>query len=353
MDKLIAATRNPRDRAFIALLAGSGMRITEAIQIKETDVDFTNRTLSILHLKARAKLKCPNCGELLGKRHFFCPGCGNKVSQAVREKVEQRRQRTIPIDDDTLALIKKYLKWRRQFPYRGPLLFPFTRQRGWQLTERIGRRAEYPDSHPHSFRHFLATTWVAKGLDTKKLQLLLGHAKYPQRWPMLIPILRHCSRNIRNFGKVMMMKDPLNKKPTIQKEPSNDYDRRGPRNKSVPWGRGASEYRPGIFTKQYFENHGEACAADIYRSLTEKIIALNEERVWIGDTSISAAQELLELQSLFPLVSHHGSHRAHGQTGACQLQFLHYKVFYRLTEKGQAETKAWGGPVRATHPEFI
>ena len=177
MDKLIAATRNPRDRAFIALLAGSGMRITEAIQIKETDVDFTNRTLSILHLKARAKLKCPNCGELLGKRHFFCPGCGNKVSQAVREKVEQRRQRTLSlIDDDTLALIKKYLKWRRQFPYRGPLLFPFTRQRGWQLTEQIGRRAGISGLHPHSLRHLLATTWVAKGLDTKKLQLLLGHA---------------------------------------------------------------------------------------------------------------------------------------------------------------------------------
>jgi integrase/recombinase XerC len=30
--------------------------------------------------------------------------------------------------------------------------------------------------HPHSLRHLLATTWVAKGLDTKKLQLLLGHA---------------------------------------------------------------------------------------------------------------------------------------------------------------------------------
>ena len=50
----------------------------------------------------------------------------------------------------------------------------------------------------------------------------------------------------------MMMKDPLNKKPTIQKEPSNDNDRRGPRNKSVPWGRGASEYRPGIVYQTVF-----------------------------------------------------------------------------------------------------
>jgi integrase/recombinase XerD len=112
----------------------------------------------------------------LGKRHIFCPGCGNKVDQAIREKVEQRRQRTIPIDAETLVSIKKYLRWRRQFSYRGPLLFPFTRQRAWQLVGRIGRRVGISGLHPHSFRHFLATTWAAKGLDVKKLQLLLGHA---------------------------------------------------------------------------------------------------------------------------------------------------------------------------------
>ncbi len=176
VDKLIAAAINPRDKAFIALLSRSGVRISEAIQIKESDVDFTNGTLTIVHLKERIKSKCPNCGELLGKRHLFCPGCGEKISQAIREEVEQRRQRMIPIDRDTLRLIKKYLKWRHQFPYRGPLVFPFTRQRGWQLIERIGRHAGISGLHPHSLRHLLATTWVAKGLDTKKLQILLGHA---------------------------------------------------------------------------------------------------------------------------------------------------------------------------------
>jgi integrase/recombinase XerD len=176
MDKLIAATTNPRDRAFIALLSRSGVRISEAIQIKESDIDFTNGILNIIHLKERLKSKCPGCSAILGKRHIFCPGCGIKVDQAIREKVEQRRQRTIPIDNDTLVLIKKYLRWRRQFSYRGPLLFPFTRQRGWQLVQRIGRRAGISGLHPHSFRHFLATTWAAKGLDVKKLQVFLGHA---------------------------------------------------------------------------------------------------------------------------------------------------------------------------------
>jgi integrase/recombinase XerD len=132
--------------------------------------------LTIVHLKERIKSKCPGCGAILGKRHIFCPGCGSKVDETVREKISQRRQRTIPIDQDTLLLVKKYLKWRRQFSYRGPLLFPFSRQRGWQLVKRIGRRAGITGLHPHSFRHFLATKWATKGLDVKKLQLLLGHA---------------------------------------------------------------------------------------------------------------------------------------------------------------------------------
>ena len=175
MERLIAAAKNPRDKAFAAVLGRDGLRISEAIQLNESDIDFQKGTLTILHLKERSKLKCPNCGEILGKRHFFCPGCGNKVDKAIREKVEQRRQRIIPVDRDTLRLLGEYLKWRRQFPYRGPLVFPFTRQRGWQLIEKLGRCAGIKGLHPHSLRHLLATTWVDRGLDVRKLQMLLGH----------------------------------------------------------------------------------------------------------------------------------------------------------------------------------
>ena len=86
VDKLIAAAINPRDKAFIALLSRSGVRISEAIQIKESDVDFTNGTLTIVHLKERIKSKCPNCGELLGKRHLFCPGCGKRYPKRFEKK---------------------------------------------------------------------------------------------------------------------------------------------------------------------------------------------------------------------------------------------------------------------------
>jgi len=176
IEKLISACSNPRNEAFIALLARTGIRISEAIALKTSDIDFQRGILTILHLKEKSRLKCPHCGDDLGKRHVFCPGCGNRVGQAVREKIEQRRQRTIPIDSATLGLIEEYLEWRRKFPYRGSLVFPFSRQRGWQLVEKLGRRVGIKGLHPHSLRHLLATTWVDKGLDAKKLQVLLGHA---------------------------------------------------------------------------------------------------------------------------------------------------------------------------------
>ena len=176
VDRLIAAATNPRDKAFIGLLARTGIRISEAIELKTSDIDFQRGILTIVHLKEKSRLKCPHCGGSLGKRHVFCPSCGNKVDKAIREKIEQRRQRMIPVDHNTLRRIDEYLQWRREFRYRGPLVFPFSRQRGWQLCEKLGRRVGIKGLHPHRLRHLLATTWASKGLDTKKLQLLMGHA---------------------------------------------------------------------------------------------------------------------------------------------------------------------------------
>ncbi len=61
VERLIAAATNPRDRAFIALLARTEARISEAIQLKVSDIDFERGTLMIVHLKERSKLKCPHC----------------------------------------------------------------------------------------------------------------------------------------------------------------------------------------------------------------------------------------------------------------------------------------------------
>ena len=96
-DRLIAAATNPRDKAFIGLLARTGIRISEAIELKTSDIDFQRGILTIVHLKEKSRLKCPHCGESLGRRHAFCPSCGNKVDRAIRERIELRRRRMIPL----------------------------------------------------------------------------------------------------------------------------------------------------------------------------------------------------------------------------------------------------------------
>jgi integrase/recombinase XerD len=174
--ELVKATDNPRDKAFIDILGKTGMQITQAIRLEESNIDFEEGTITIVHLKERLELKCPDCGEILGKRYNFCPACGANVARAIPEKVVQRRQRIIPVDRDTLRLLGDYLEWRRRFPYPGPLVFPFSRQRGWQLVERIGRRAGLKGLNPHRLRQWLVRRWLAKGLDAKQLRILLGQA---------------------------------------------------------------------------------------------------------------------------------------------------------------------------------
>jgi integrase/recombinase XerD len=64
-----------RDRLLIRLLFRLGCRISEALALKVEDIDFEQGTVTIEHLKARAKLCCPECGARLGKSHKFCPIC--------------------------------------------------------------------------------------------------------------------------------------------------------------------------------------------------------------------------------------------------------------------------------------
>ena len=120
---------------------------------------------------------------------------------------------------------------------------------------------------------------------------------------------------------------------------------------AVPWGRGASEYRPGIFTKQYFEKHGEACAADIYYALSQEIERLNRGRIEIGEKPFRRPN-----YSSFSRYFHWflilGLIERTGKVQASAYHFLEKRVFYRLTDKGKAEKEAWQDPIRAAHPEF-
>jgi hypothetical protein len=136
-----------------------------------------------------------------------------------------------------------------------------------------------------------------------------------------------------------------------KKEPTQRGKGPNPNRITTPWGRGASEYRPGLFTKQYFKKHDEACAADIYRALSEEIKRLNQERIEISEKpfrrpNYSSFNRYFHWFLILGLIERTGKREP------AIYDFLQRRVLYRLTEKGKVEVEAWQDPVRVAHPEF-
>jgi len=150
----------------------------------------------------------------------------------------------------------------------------------------------------------------------------------------------------------MKKKNPKNnKQKTTNEKRFNSEELRYLPQITVGWGRGASEYRPGLFTKQYFVEHGEACAADIYRAMSEEIERLNKERIDIGEKpfqrpNYSSFSRYFHWFLLLGLIE-----RTDRREPAIY-DFLQEKQFYKLTAKGISEEAAWLDPIRAVHPEF-
>jgi integrase/recombinase XerD len=131
IDLMEKAAKCHRDRLLIKLLSRLGCRISEALALKVGDIDFDQNTVTILHLKRSMKLSCPTCKSRLGNRHQFCPGCGLKVSEWIRNQREKRRIRVLPVDEATLAMLKSYIN---ALPSDDDSpLFRFNRHRAWQI----------------------------------------------------------------------------------------------------------------------------------------------------------------------------------------------------------------------------
>jgi integrase/recombinase XerC len=150
-DERAGETRDPwiwaRDAAVMALLYGSGLRISEALGLKRRDVPL------------------PGAGDVL-----IVTGKGNKTRMA-------------PVLQNVLTLIADYVAMcPHQLSPEGPI---FVGARGGplgpriiQLTmERLRGALGLPDSAtPHALRHSFATHLLTRGGDLRAIQELLGHA---------------------------------------------------------------------------------------------------------------------------------------------------------------------------------
>jgi integrase/recombinase XerC len=136
-----------RDAAVMALLYGSGLRISEALGLKRRDVPL------------------PGAGDVL-----IVTGKGNKT-------------RMVPVLQNVLALIKDYVAMcPHSLPPEAPI---FVGSRGGPLRARIIQLTMarlrgalgLPDSAtPHALRHSFATHLLTRGGDLRAIQELLGHA---------------------------------------------------------------------------------------------------------------------------------------------------------------------------------
>ena len=150
-DERAGEARDPwiwaRDAAVMALLYGSGLRISEALGLRRRDVPL------------------PGAGDVL-----IVTGKGNKT-------------RMVPVLRNVLALVQDYVAMcPHSLPPEGPI---FVGARGGplkariiQLTmERLRGALGLPDSAtPHALRHSFATHLLSRGGDLRAIQELLGHA---------------------------------------------------------------------------------------------------------------------------------------------------------------------------------
>jgi integrase/recombinase XerD len=187
VEKLEEAGEYLRDRLLIRLLFRLGCRISEALSIAVSDIDFEKGMVTIEHLKVRLNLSCPDCGVRLSKTAKFCPGCGQKIEKTIAEEKEHRRVRALPIDAETLEMIKDYIDRGGLVSSDGKqLLFGIGRWRAWQIVKKCAIKAGlgnlvYSESgkehhvSPHRLRDAFAILAVKKDDSGDGLRLLQEH----------------------------------------------------------------------------------------------------------------------------------------------------------------------------------
>lgn len=154
-----------RYRAVVLLLAGSGLRISEALGLRVSDVDFLRRAVTA----RRQRLRTGGTGPV---------------------KTEASK-RTVPLGKVTVEALAAHL---RAFPsdewlFTDPLGREVTYSR-WAAVWAPARESLGLDLDTHSLRHFYASALIQGGASVKVVQARLGHGSasvtlntYTHLWP--------------------------------------------------------------------------------------------------------------------------------------------------------------------------
>ncbi len=186
IEELEEAATCLRDRLLIRVLFWGACRVSEALAIRvPEDIDATGSTITIKHLKTRTRLLCPYCETRMSRTAKFCPGCGKEVPKPIQRQQEEHRQRTIPLDDETMNLLTSFIS---QDHTKG-LIFKICRSHARKIINDCAERAGLgklvnPETgrirgiSPHRLRDAFATMMTQKDDSTdsmRMLQEMLGH----------------------------------------------------------------------------------------------------------------------------------------------------------------------------------
>lgn len=137
-----------RNIAMIEVLYGCGLRVSELVGLKVSDIIFETRTLR-------------------------CRGKGNK-------------ERIVPIGEYALEVLQNYLEHDRERlrgKHKTEVLFlnsrgtALTRQGVWDILKKWAQTHGVQENiYPHKFRHSFATHLLDHGADLRSVQEMLGHA---------------------------------------------------------------------------------------------------------------------------------------------------------------------------------
>ncbi|WP_203638166.1 tyrosine recombinase XerC [Levilactobacillus wangkuiensis] len=174
-----AAGANPneqlatRDSALLEVLYGTGIRVSECVNLTVPDIDFDNRIM-LIHGK--------------GNKERYVP-FGHYASDALQQYFTAARTPIMTQHQETHA-------------------FVFINHRGQQLTtagvtyllnQIIKRSTLTTEIHPHMLRHTFATHLLNRGADLRSVQELLGHSSLSTTQIYTHVTREHLQRDYRQF----------------------------------------------------------------------------------------------------------------------------------------------------------
>lgn len=141
------ACSGDRDRAIVEVLLSSGMRASELVGLRKSDVDIERRRAVVI-------------------------GKGNKEREVYFSEVAQmytRRYLAQRDDDEPWLFVSKTRRLGSYQKLSVSGLESFIRG--------LGRKAGVDKAHPHRFRHTMATEALKRGMPIEEIKTLLGHDK--------------------------------------------------------------------------------------------------------------------------------------------------------------------------------